>query len=117
VPHANYRVTVQDVSLAVSAPLTLDAGIVTTATNGTPLAQASAGTSVLLNGSGFAANSTITKLTMGTTTIVLSPAPVTNSGGAFSGAQFTVPSIAHGTYVLTAKDAAGNLATSTFTVT
>lgn len=52
-PHASYRLSVQDTSLAGSVALTVDAGIVTTVTNGQPLAQASAGTSMLLNGGGF----------------------------------------------------------------
>jgi hypothetical protein len=112
-----YSLVGKDASLAVTRPFTINPGAVVLNTSGQPLASGAPGTAVTLSGSGFAPSATIVKVTMGTHLIGLSPPAITNANGSFSGAAFTVPSIAAGVYTVTVKDIDGNAATVQFTVT
>jgi hypothetical protein len=114
-----YTLVVEDNSLAVSTPITVDPGIsLFAASNGAVLTSAAPGTAATVSGSGFAPNSTIVKLTIGSTVVAFTTAPVTNSTGSFSGGAFTIPSsIAAGTYTVTATDSSNNAGTAQLTVT
>jgi hypothetical protein len=88
------------------------------ATNNSALASAAPGTAGTVSGSGFAPNSTIVKLTIGSTVVSFTTAPVTGATGSFSGGAFTVPSsMAAGTYTVTATDSSSNKGTAQLTVT
>ena len=78
------------------------------------------GSTVTLSGNGFAASSKITVTFNGVSLLTtLSTVTTTASGSIPSGATFSVPTIADGTYTVTATDAhtpAANTASSTFIV-
>jgi hypothetical protein len=112
-----YTLVVEDDSLAVSTPFTVDPGISLFASNDTALTSAAPGAAATVSGSGFAPSSTIVKLTIGSTTVPFTTTPVTGTTGSFSGGAFTVPAIAAGTYTVTATDASGNKGTAQLTVT
>jgi hypothetical protein len=112
-----YTLVVEDNSLAVSTPFTINPGISLFATNNSALTSAAPGTAGTVSGTGFAPDSTIVKLTIGSTVVSFTTTPVTGSTGSFSGGAFTVPSIAAGTYTVTATDASGNAGTAQLTVT
>jgi hypothetical protein len=112
-----YTLVVEDNSLAVSTPFTVEPGISLYASNGTALSSAAPGTAATVSGSGFAPNSTISKLTIGSTVVSFTTAPVTGATGSFTGGAFTVPAIAAGTYTVTVTDASGNQGTAQLTVT
>ncbi len=112
-----YTLVVEDDSLAVSTPFTVDPGISLFASNDTALTSAAPGAAATVSGSGFAPNSTIVKLTIGSTTVPFTTTPETGTTGSFSGGAFTVPAIAAGTYTVTATDASGNKGTAQLTVT
>jgi len=101
----------------VATPFTIDPGIALFASNSTPMSSAAPGATGTVSGSGFAPNSTIVKLTIGTKVVSFSTAPVTGATGSFSGGAFTVPAIAAGTYTVTATDASSNKGTAQLTVT
>ena len=112
-----YSLVVEDDSLAVSTPMTVDPGISLFASNDSALTSAAPGAAATVSGSGFAPSSTIVKLTIGSTTVPFTTTPVTGTTGSFSGGAFTVPSIAAGTYTVTVTDASGNKGTAQLTVT
>jgi hypothetical protein len=112
-----YTLVVEDNSLAVSTPFTVEPGIEVLNSSGQQVASIAPGAAASLSGSGFAPNSTIVKLTFGTTAVPFTTTPVTGSSGSFTGGTFTVPSVAAGTYTVTATDAAGNKGTVQITVT
>jgi 5-hydroxyisourate hydrolase-like protein (transthyretin family) len=113
-----YTLVVEDGSLAVSTPITVDPGISLFATNDTPLSSAAPGTAATVSGSGFAPDSTIVKLTIGSKVVSFTTTPVTGSTGSFSGGAFTVPaSMAAGVYTVTVTDASSNKGTAQLTVT
>jgi 5-hydroxyisourate hydrolase-like protein (transthyretin family) len=114
----SYTLVVEDGSLAVSTPFTVNPGISLVASNNEPLSSAAPGTAASVSGSGFAPNSTIVKLTIGTTAVAFTgSAPVTGSTGSFSGGAFTVPAVSAGVYTVTITDASGNKGTAQLTVT
>ena len=112
-----YTLVVEDNSLAVSTPMTVDPGISLFASNDSALTSAAPGASATVSGSGFAPSSTIVKLTIGSTKVPFTTTPVTGTTGSFSGGAFTVPAIAAGTYTVTVTDASGNKGTAQLTVT
>jgi Photosynthesis system II assembly factor YCF48 len=79
-------------------------------------ATGTSGTTVTVTGSGLAANSALTAKFNGTT-VTLGGATTTSSGGAVTGATFTVPGslTANATYGVLLTDASGNTAATTFT--
>jgi 5-hydroxyisourate hydrolase-like protein (transthyretin family) len=114
-----YTLVVEDNSLAVSTPITVDPGIsLFAASNGAVLTSAAPGTAATVSGSGFAPNSTIVKLTIGSKVVSFTAAPVTGASGSFSGGAFTIPSsMAAGTYTVTVTDSSSNSGTAQLTVT
>jgi hypothetical protein len=113
----NYSLVVEDNSLAVTTPFTLDPGVTISNSNGQPFASAAPGTAADLSGSGFDANSTIVSVTFGTHVVAFSPSPQAGPTGAFSDAPFTIPNLTPGVYTVTVKDAAGHSGTVPFTIT
>jgi IPT/TIG domain len=79
---------------------------------------ASVGTTVTIQGSGFAAGSTISTFKLGTTTLTTSPSSVTigAAGNFLTAVTFTVPAVAAATYTLTATDSSSNTGTSVLMV-
>jgi hypothetical protein len=112
-----YSLVVEDNSLAVTTPFTLDPGVTISNSSGQPFASAAPGTAAELSGSGFDADSTIASVTFGTHAVAFSPKPESGPTGSFSDAAFTIPSVAPGVYTVTVKDAAGHSGTVPFTIT
>ena len=112
-----YMLVVSDGSVNVAQAFTLNPGVVVTNASGTSVTTAGVGDTVDLAGNGFTALSTIAKVTVGTATAALSPsAPSVAATGSFSGATFTVPAVAPGTYTVTVRDAAGKKGTVVLSV-
>jgi hypothetical protein len=88
----------------------------TSLTTPTLVATAVHGSTVYLAGFGFAANSTITSVTLGATTIAFSDTTGATGSLSTNPRSFVVPSTV-GTFTLTVKDASNNTATEQFTVT
>ena len=115
----NIKVTTTDGTFMTTSGTGSSGGSgVTTAIN---LGQTSgtAGSTVTLSGSNFAASSTIT-VKFDTTTLTTSPATVTTTaaGAIPTGVTFTIPATATaGSHTITAIDASSNYATTTYTVT
>jgi hypothetical protein len=76
-------------------------------------ASGAVGDTVTINGTGFAASSSVTfyfdDVSVGTATY-------TNSNGSFTNNTFTIPSTSRGSHTIKAQDASGNYAIATFTV-
>jgi hypothetical protein len=104
-----YTFKAQDrTGLAASTVVTVIPAVSATPTSG-PV-----GTVIALQGTGFAANSTITVTGIGSAMCSTG----TNTVGSFSSCNITIPSgTAAGTYTLTAKDGSGNTATVSVDVT
>ncbi len=118
-PAGSYTLNASDPSVTVNgATFTVRPAASLTNSGGVPVSFASPGTTIFLSGSGFAADSSITSVTVGTTVVTTSPASIpTSSGGAFGGATFTVPSLKAGNYTVAVEDAADNTATVRLFVT
>jgi hypothetical protein len=122
-PAGTYSVQVTDGQIQLTEPsFTLQPSILTQSNSSlaSPVYTDSAapGGTVYLVGYGFAASSSISSVTIGSTAVTFTDG--TNSSGTFSSnpKSFVVPvSITAGTYTLTVKDAFNNTATESFTVT
>jgi len=76
-------------------------------------ASGAVGDTITINGTGFAAGSTITFYF---DTISVTATAATNTVGSFTNNTFAIPSTSRGSHTIKAQDASGNYATATFTV-
>jgi hypothetical protein len=74
------------------------------------------GSTVLVSGTKFAANSTALTATFNATAITFTNSGTDATGTINTGASFTVPTLPHGTYAFIVTDDKGNTATATFTI-
>ena len=113
--HGAYTLAVEDGSLVVTTPFTLDPGVAVDNTSGQPIASAAPGSAAELSGAGFDADSLVS-VKFGTHAVSFGTAPETGANGSLAGAAFTIPSVAPGVYSVSAKDASGTTASINFTV-
>ena len=106
-----YNLVVEDNSLAVTVPFTLDPGITVLGFDGDAAVTAASGQTIGLVGSGFAANATL-KATFNGTSVPLTTAVTTSTVGQFSGTGIVIPAATPaGLYPVAVKDSSGHVGT------
>lgn len=117
-PAGSYTLLALDASdaVVVTGTLAITPSIsLTNTSSGEPAVSVAPGAVLSVTGYGFGGTVSVTSLKVGTTSATFSAS--TSSNGTFSGAEFTVPSLAAGTYTVTVTDADHNSATASITIT